>query len=121
MYAEITETALVELVRTFYAKVRRDPMIGPVFNAAVEDWDEHLVTLTGFWSSVMLGTGRYKGNPFGAHQKQPIKPEMFERWLSLWSETVGEMFEPKAADQLRERAGRIGESLRQGLFFRIPA
>jgi hemoglobin len=121
MYAEITEPALADLVSRFYARARQDELIGPVFNAAVDDWEEHLVKLTGFWSSVMLGTSRYKGNPFGAHQKHPLKPEMFERWLGLWSETVGEMFEPEAAEQLRQRAMRIGDSLQQGLFFRVSA
>jgi hemoglobin len=117
-HPEITEAALARLVDTFYARVRQDPLIGPVFNAAVEDWDEHLEKLAGFWSSVMLTTGRYKGNPFGAHQKLPITPPMFDRWLALWSETVGEMFGPEAADQLRAKAERIGQSLQQGLFFR---
>lgn len=117
-HPKITDAALSRLVERFYAKVRNDALIGPVFNAAVHDWDEHLEKLAGFWSSVMLTTGRYKGNPFGAHQKQPLRPEMFHRWLAIWNETVGEMFEREAADQLRAKAERIGASLRQGLFFR---
>jgi len=117
-HPQITEAALARLVDRFYAKVRHDPLIGPIFNAAVHDWDEHLEKLAGFWSSVMLTTGRYKGNPFGEHQKHPLTPQMFERWLALWDETTGEMFEPEAAAQLRFRAQRIGASLQQGLFFR---
>jgi hemoglobin len=114
----ITEPAIAELVSRFYAKVRRDPTIGPVFDAAVEDWDAHLQTLNAFWSSVMLTTGRYKGNPMAAHMKHPIRPEFFERWLQLWGDTVGEMFAPAAALQFRDKAARIGESLKLGLFFR---
>jgi hemoglobin len=117
-HPEITEAALARLVATFYARVRKDPLIGPVFNGAVDDWDAHLEKLTDFWSSVMLTTGRYKGNPFGEHQKHPLTPQMFDRWLSLWGQTVGELFGPEAAGQLRDRAGRIGASLQQGLFFR---
>lgn len=119
MHSEITEPALADLVDRFYARVRLDPLIGPIFNDAIQDWDEHLVKLTGFWSSVMLSSGRYKGNPFSAHQKHPLKPEMFQRWLGLWSETVGELFEPAEAEALRQKANRIGESLQQGLFFRV--
>jgi hemoglobin len=114
----VTEPAIAELVDRFYAKVRQDPVIGPIFNEAVDDWDEHLATLSAFWSSVMLTTGRYKGNPMAAHMKHPIRPEFFDRWLQIWGETVGEMFAPDAAAQFRHKAARIGESLKLGLFFR---
>lgn len=43
----------------FYAKVRVDPEIGPVFNDAVQNWDAHLALLKDFWSTVMLTTGRF--------------------------------------------------------------
>ena len=117
----ITEAAITELVHRFYAKVRRDPMIGPVFNGAVEDWDEHLRTLAAFWSSVMLTSGRYKGNPLAMHMKHPIEPRFFERWLQLWRETVPEVFSPDVAAGFCAKAERIGESLKLGLFFRPGA
>ena len=93
-------------------------MIGPLFEGAVGDWDEHLGKLCDFWSSVMLTTGRYKGNPMAAHLKHPIEPQFFERWLRLWHETAGEIFaaEPAAAFDLK--AERIAESLKLALFFR---
>ncbi|MBV9965243.1 MAG: group III truncated hemoglobin, partial [Alphaproteobacteria bacterium] len=96
-FDDITELSIAALVEQFYAKARRDPMIGPVFNAAVEDWDEHLHKLCDFWSSVMLTTGRYKGNPMAAHVKHPIQAEFFERWLALWRETAVELFVPAVA------------------------
>jgi hemoglobin len=114
----ITEPAIAELVREFYAKARRDPEIGPVFNEAVDDWDAHLATLVDFWSSVMLTSGRYKGNPMAAHAKHPIRPEFFQRWLALWRETADEVFAPEAAARFREKAERIAESLKLGLFYR---
>ena len=115
----ITEDGIAMLVDRFYAKVRRDPMIGPLFNAAIDDWDAHLAPLRAFWSSVMLTTGRYKGNPMGAHLKHPIRPEFFTRWLELWGETADELFVPAVAEQFRllhqdsnphrrkRRAGRV--------------
>jgi truncated hemoglobin YjbI len=63
----ITDPAIVALVDRFYTKARFDPDIGPLFNSAVQNWDEHLQKLYDFWSSVMLTTGRYKGNPMAAH------------------------------------------------------
>jgi hemoglobin len=117
-FETISEPGISALVRQFYGKARRDPMIGPVFENAVADWDEHLERLCDFWSSVMLSTGRYKGNPMAAHVRQPIEPEFFDRWLGLWRETASEVFAESAAGQLRLKAERIAESLKLGLFYR---
>src|SRR3546814_11907365 len=86
--ADITEAQLAELVSHFYGKVRRDPELGPVFNGAISDWDTHLEKLTAFWSSVMLGTGRYRGQPMVAHMQlgPAITPALFDRWLHLWGD-----------------------------------
>ncbi|HEX8469018.1 MAG TPA: group III truncated hemoglobin [Allosphingosinicella sp.] len=115
----ITEEALGRLVERFYAKVRRDPLLGPVFIAAVEDWPEHLERLQAFWSSVMLTSGRYKGRPLPAHLKHgaAMTDERFSRWLALWEETTAELFAPEAAAELQLKARRIGESLSLGIRF----
>ena len=95
----ITEPALAALVDCFYGRVRQDELIGPVFNDAVDDWPYHLRKLSDFWSSVMLTTGRYKGNPVVKHLKHVarITPPMFERWLAIWRETTAELLPPDAA------------------------
>jgi len=117
----VTETQLGILVDRFYAKVRADDMLGPVFNPAVSDWPEHLEKLTHFWSSIMLTSGKYHGNPMAAHYKHlaKITPEMFARWLALWGETTSEVV-PQAAADLQAKAARIAESLKLALFFRLP-
>jgi hemoglobin len=117
----ITESEIAALVSQFYARARRDPTIGPVFEAAVDDWDEHLAKLCDFWSSVMLTTGRYKGNPMAAHVKQPIEPEFFDRWLELWRETAGSVFAPDTAALFRLKAENIASSLKLALFYRPVA
>ena len=110
---QVTEEALGRLVQRFYARVRQDPLIGPLFNEAISDWPEHLEKLQAFWSSVMLTSGRYKGRPLPAHVKhgERIDGGAFARWLSLWRDTTDEMFVPEIAAALQEKAGRIGESL----------
>ena len=120
--AEITEERLAALVPAFYARVRNDPLIGPLFNAAVHDWAEHLEKLTAFWSSVMLTTGRYKGSPMAAHLRHvdAITPAMFVRWLEIWNETTAELMPPEAAAALQDKAARIAESLQLAMFFRLP-
>lgn len=117
----ITEAQLRTLVERFYAKVRKDEVLGPVFDAAIAEWPEHLDRLTDFWSSVMLASGRYKGNPMAAHLRQAnaITPAMFDRWLALWTRTAGEVLAPEQAAAVRLKAERIAESLTLGLFFRL--
>lgn len=117
----MTEDSLRQLVERFYARVRDDDLIGPLFNATVHDWPEHLEKLTAFWSSVMLTSGRYKGNPMAAHLRHAsqIEPAMFERWLALWKGTARELLGPDAAAAIIAKAERIAESLQLGLFYRL--
>jgi len=119
----IDDASLRRLVDCFYARVRADPLIGPVFNDAIHDWPRHLALLGDFWSSVMLGSGRYKGQPVPAHRKHAgrIDPAMFDRWLALWAETSSELMQPEAAAVLQAKAARIAESLQLAMFFEMPA
>ena len=115
----ITEERLSELVDLFYGRVRKDDLIGPVFNRAIDDWPEHLDRLKAFWSSVMLTSGRYKGRPLPAHVKHgdSIRQASFDRWLELWREATEEVLPPAAAAAMQEKAGRIAESLSLGIAF----
>lgn len=117
----LTEASLHAFLAAFYAKVRRDPLIGPVFARVIPDgdWPRHLAVIQDFWSSVLLKSGRYKGNPFGKHQGlEALTPAHFARWLALFAETARQMFPADVAMLLTERANRIGDSLQAGLFFR---
>lgn len=112
----ITEAMIHRLVHSFYARARVDPLLGPIFNRAIADWDEHLDKLCAFWSSVTLMTGRYKGTPMRAHAELPdISRAHFERWLQLFRATAIETCPPEAADVFVERAARIAESLQLGI------
>ncbi|HET7329169.1 group III truncated hemoglobin [Dyella sp.] len=104
------------LVDRFYDKVRVDSQLGPVFNAAVDDWDDHKRTLTSFWCSVALRANSYRGNPMAVHRAQPaIRAEHFERWLALWQATTREVLDEADASVMLEHADRIGRSLRLGM------
>lgn len=113
---------IAAVVDHFYDRVRSDPALGPVFNGAIADWDDHLQKLASFWSSVMLRSGCYKGNPMAAHlrHKGSISPVMFDRWLALWSEVTLERLPEPAARTMQARAAMIAESLKLALFFRLP-
>ena len=109
------EETFRRLVDRFYEKVRVDAQLGPVFNAAVHDWDEHKRLLTSFWASVALRAGSYRGNPMAAHRPHPIRAEHFDHWIELWLETCAEELDETDAAQMVDYAQRIGRSLKLGL------
>jgi hemoglobin len=121
MDVQVSEEQLERLIPRFYARVRDDALIGPVFNSAIDDWKHHLEKLVSFWSSVMLTSGRYKGNPVAAHLKHlpTITPPMFDRWLTLWTEVTAEILPAAAAAALQGKAARIAESLKLAMYFRL--
>jgi hemoglobin len=117
---QVSEDGIRRLVDGFYAKVRRDPELAPIFLRAIPgDWRPHLAKMYAFWSSVMLTTGRYKGNPVVKHQAIPgIQPALFERWLALFNETSAELFDDAISAEFQAKAARIAESLQLALFYR---
>ena len=77
--AGVSENMIRGLVHAFYANVRKDDALGPVFDAHVQNWDEHLDKMCAFWSSVTLLTGSYKGRPMDVHAQLPeISDELFD-------------------------------------------
>lgn len=117
------ESQLPAVLRAFYARVRADDQLGPIFNGAVHDWDEHLERIGDFWSSVVLGTRRYKGDPVAKHLRHAddIDQAKFERWLALWAETTNAMLPIDQAEALQGKASRIAESLHLAIRFASPA
>lgn len=120
----LDDTALAGLVDAFYARVRVDPELGAMFNGAIApaDWPAHLGRMAQFWSSVMLGSGAYHGNPVAAHMRHRavMDPAMFARWLTLWEDTARQCLSPQDALAVQVKARRIAESLQLALFFRLP-
>ncbi|KRF01806.1 preprotein translocase subunit TatC [Frateuria sp. Soil773] len=115
MRSSLDENAIARLVARFYDKVRVDPVLGPVFNPAVHDWDEHKRTLVRFWCSVALRAASYRGNPMAAHRPHPIRAEHFDYWIALWRETCAEVLDEAGTAQMADYAERIGASLKLGL------
>jgi len=122
-FDSVTDEHIVTLVDRFYDRIREDAELGPVFEDVVAGhWDKHLATMYRFWSSVMLKTGTYHGSPMQVHMRIPgLRPDLFSRWLTLFEQTVTDIFEPELAARFLERANRIAESLKLGLFFRPEA
>ena len=111
----LTARHIEMLVDRFYDRVQADPVLGPIFNPAVHDWDEHKRRLVAFWSSITLRSGSYRGNPMAAHRPHPIRIEHFDHWLALWRDTAVDVLSPKQASIFYDHAARIARSLQYGL------
>lgn len=120
LHPEISEEVIRTLVYAFYGKIREDPDLGPIFARVIgSDWNPHLAKMCDFWSSVMLMSGRYKGNPMIAHMRlKMVRPEHFDRWLDLFRETALEVCPPDIASLFCAKAGNIARSLQLGMFYR---
>jgi hemoglobin len=111
----IDEPMIESLVRAFYARVRLDPLLAPIFESRVSDWEPHLGNMFAFWSSATLQTGRYHGQPMAKHMPLAIEARHFDRWLALFEETARDLCPPAAAERFIERARRVAESLELGV------
>ena len=117
----LDDAVIRAVVDEFYARARRDDVIGPVFNRIIPDadWPDHLSKIADFWSSMLLGTGRYSGRPMPKHMAIPeLSDAHFMRWLRLFRETVEEICPPDIAALFVERSERIGNSFRMNISMR---
>ena len=123
-FSTVTEDGIELLVDTFYARIRRHPVLGPVFNTTIapDEWPAHLATMRRFWSSVMLTSGSYSGNPMAVHRAvEGLERPMFAQWLALFEATAAELFVPEEAASFADKARRIARSLEMVLFHRFGA
>lgn len=98
------------LVDSFYAKVREDDLLGPIFEKVIQDrWPEHLEKMYRFWQSILLEEQTYFGSPFGPHAKLPVSKEHFDRWIGLFHQTVDENLTGEKADDAKWRAAKMAE------------
>ena len=93
-----------KLVDAFYGKVRENNLLAPVFNERIKDrWPEHLEKMYTFWNAALFGVKGYMGNPFAKHATMPVDARHFERWLSLFNETVDACFAGPVAEEAKSR------------------
>jgi len=106
-----SEEEIDRLVRHFYGRVREDDMLGPVFEAHVHDWEEHMLHLVDFWSALLRGTRRFRGAPVQKHMViDELREELFERWLVLFRQTTAELGNPPMQRLADDAAERIAEN-----------
>lgn len=113
----ITEDSIKQLVDNFYIKVRQDTELGSIFNETIgysdEEWQPHLDKLYAFWSSVMLASRRYHGNPMKKHiALLPFDLSLFDRWLELFEETAYELYTKEIAIHYQAKSQKIAQNMR---------
>ncbi len=110
------------LVTSFYSKVRKDELLGPIFNSIIKNWEHHLEHLTDFWQSNLFFEKKYKGDPMQKHVDVDTKiggtiNEMhFGVWLNLWFQTIDELFEGDVAEIAKNRAKNMGTYIHINIF-----
>lgn len=121
-HAEPSAQSLTALVHGFYADVRADALLGPVFDAALHNrWEPHLARMVDFWSTVALGSKSFKGNVFTKHMALTgVTPAHFAAWVRLWGEHTERLFAPEVAQGLQVAAHGIARNLFQGYFGSKP-
>ena len=103
------------LVNSFYAKIRKDDLLGPIFNSHITEdgWKEHLITLTDFWETNLFKVSRYKGSPTQTHinvdrnLNHTISQVHFGKWLQLWFETIDELYIGDYAQKAKDAARKM--------------
>ena len=110
-----SEEEITELVQRFYARVRRDATLGPIFNERIHDWPAHEAKLVDFWSSALRGTRRFRGMPMPVHAALPnLSAGLFGHWLELFEQTLATLPNAALRERARDLAHRIAESLWYG-------
>ncbi len=117
MKPDLQSRADVELlVNLFYQKVVQDPLVGPMFtHVAKVNWETHLPRMYAFWEMVLFQKEGYHGHPMAAHfhvhQKSPLQPAHYDRWLKLFVTTVDELFAGPKATEAKIRGHLIAQSI----------
>lgn len=96
------------LVDTFYSKIRKDELLKDIFNDIIQDrWPAHLEKMYRFWQTVLLEEYTYQGSPFLPHATLPVQKKHFDRWLTLFNETIDEHFKGEKAERAKWQGERM--------------
>lgn len=105
LYARLGEReGLLKLLNSFYADVRQHAVIGPIFNAKIQNWPEHIEKIAEFWALQTGGPSIYRGGFGAAHLPLDLKPQHFQHWLTLWEFNNARLLAPREAKEMNDLA-----------------
>jgi hemoglobin len=107
-----TREDIESVLQDFYEQAFRDELIGRFFTDVVQlDLETHLPVIADFWESIVLDTRSYTKNVMAVHQHlhtlSPIRKEHLDRWVELFTATVGARFEGPRATLMLQRARSV--------------
>ena len=105
------------MVNSFYSNARQDPLLGPIFEHVISDWQEHLPTMYQFWERLLFGCSDYSGNPFQKHMNLSLDKKHFSIWVRIFTQTIDENFSGLKAEEAKRLARNIAGTfqLRMGI------
>ncbi len=116
----ITPEQIDTVVTEFYARVREDETLGPVFFESLpplpKTWMVHEEKIAAFWRNAILFERSYDGNPQKVHsERDAVEAEHFAVWLDLFDVVLKEKLHPEQAAAWSDLAHRIGRGLKMGV------
>jgi len=124
-----TRNDIEKLVRHFYARVRKDDLLGPFFNQTItneKEWEKHYQLLTAFWELNLMDRKGFDGNPAKAHHgvdkafKHTITTSHFDRWVELWHNTIDHLYEGELAEKAKTRAQNMAKGMYKKIIDQRP-
>jgi hemoglobin len=112
LYYRIGREKLAVLLRNFYADIRQHNLVGPIFDEQIQDWPEHLETITSFWARMTGGPSEYSGQMPAKHLSLGLASNHFQVWLQLWEFNCRSYLAHREAQEMIELAHTIGRRLR---------
>jgi hemoglobin len=115
-----TQEDVQRMVAAFYTRVYADDLLYPIFvDVAEVSLEDHLPKMNLFWGAVLFGETGYRGNPMDVHRKldakEPLEERHFQRWLSIFSSTVDDLFTGPCAEKAKTAAQRINTNIAYNL------
>ncbi len=107
-------------VDRFYQRLLADPQLAPIFiEVAAVDLAVHLPHIKDYWCKLLLGEQGYRRHTMQIHrrlhQRRPLQPEDFERWLAAFIGTVDDYYQGERTERAKRVARSIAANMQQGL------
>lgn len=108
-----------ELVTRQYVDVVQDELLEPYFNFAPGfiDWQGHIESVADYWCHVLLYAPDYQIDVIEAHRTlhdtDAFTPELFDRWLEVFHDTVDGGWTGPHAEQAKKRATGMAWAMAQ--------
>ena len=101
---------IFEMVTRQYVDVVQDDLLQPWFDFGPGhiDWQAHIGTVADYWCHVVLYAPDYEidtiDNHRRLHDREPFTPELFDRWLQIFHDTVDDGWTGPNATRAKKRA-----------------